>query len=89
MTETPDPDLRLVHAMAAGDTQALETLYARHGRSILAYLIGQLNDRQLAEEILQDVMLAAWRGAESFRGESKVRKPHSWLGRIHFSWQSG
>ena len=72
-----DPDLPLLRAMAAGDTGALNALYERHGRGLLAYLIGQLgNDRQLAEEILQDVMLAAWHGAEGFRAESKVR---TWL----------
>ncbi len=71
-----DPDLQLVKAMANRDVHALDELYARHGRSILSYLIGLLNDRPLAEEVLQDVMLAAWRGAEQFRGDSQVR---TWL----------
>lgn len=76
MTPTPDPDLFLIRAMAQGDKAALDELYQRHGRSILSYLIGQLNDQQIAEEVLQDVMLAAWRGAGGFRGESKVK---TWL----------
>jgi RNA polymerase sigma-70 factor (ECF subfamily) len=71
-----DPDLQLVKAMGNGDVPALDALYARHGRSILSYLIGLLNDHELAEEVLQDVMLAAWRGAGEFRGESQVR---TWL----------
>ena len=71
-----DPDLQLVKAMANGDVHALDALYARYGRSILTYLIGLLNDRELAEEVLQDVMLVAWRGAGQFRGESQVR---TWL----------
>ncbi|MFW5748698.1 MAG: RNA polymerase sigma factor [Chloroflexota bacterium] len=73
---SPDPDLTLIRSMARGDKEALEELYQRHGRVILAYLMGQLNDRQLAEEVLQDVMLAAWRGAGGFRGESRVK---TWL----------
>ncbi len=73
---TDDPDLLLIRAMAQGDVQALDALYARHGRSILAYLRGLLTDQQQAEEILQDVMLAAWRGAGDFRGESQVK---TWL----------
>ena len=80
MTEVPqpshDPDLMLLQAMAQGNRQALTELYERHGHSILAYLIGQLHDQQQAEEVLQDVMLAAWSNAASFRGESKVR---TWL----------
>lgn len=71
-----DPDRELLQAVAAGDARALDELYARHGTQILAYLIGQLGDRQLAEEVLQDVMLAAWKGARNFRGESRVR---TWL----------
>jgi len=80
MTEVPqasplaDPDLTLIQAIGAGDKAALSELYARHGQGILAYLIGQLGgDHQLAEEVLQDVLLAVWKGAGSFRGESKVR----------------
>lgn len=69
-------DFDLVQAMARGDTLAVQTLYQRHGLELLAYLIGQLDDRAAAEEILQDVMLAAWNGASRFRGESSVR---TWL----------
>ncbi len=72
----PDPDLLLIRNMARGDTDAAASLYNRHGRQILAYLLGQLSDRQMAEEVLQDVMLAAWNGASRFRGDSTVK---TWL----------
>ncbi|HYN87865.1 MAG TPA: RNA polymerase sigma factor [Ardenticatenaceae bacterium] len=71
-----DPDFDLVRAMAAGDSQALESLYARHGPGLLTYLVAQLGQRAVAEEVLQDVMLAAWNGAAHFRGDSQVR---TWL----------
>jgi RNA polymerase sigma factor (sigma-70 family) len=71
-----DPDLPLVRGMARGDEAALRTLYARHRRGVWAYVLGQVGDPSLAEEVLQDVMLAAWRGAGAFRAESKVR---TWL----------
>ncbi|HVU11461.1 MAG TPA: RNA polymerase sigma factor [Phototrophicaceae bacterium] len=73
---TSDPDYALIQAMAAGDVAALNELYTRHGANILNYLTSLLHDRQQAEEVLQDVMLAAWEHAGSFRGESKVR---TWL----------
>ena len=69
-------DYDLVRAIAQGDTQALETLYTRYGVRLLAYLVGQLEDRLLAEEVLQDVMLAVWQGAGRFRGDSAVS---TWL----------
>ena len=43
---------------------------------ILNYLDGLLQDKRLAEEVLQDVMFAVWEKASNFRGESKVR---TWL----------
>jgi len=74
---TEATDVELVRAMANGDTQALDVLYSRHGSMLLSYLTGQLrNNRQLAEEVLQDVMLAVWKSAHRFRGDSKVR---TWL----------
>jgi RNA polymerase sigma-70 factor (ECF subfamily) len=71
-----DPDLPLIRSMASGDARALDELYARHGPGLLAYLTFRLDDRALAEEVLQDVMLAAWRAAPAFRAESRVR---TWL----------
>ena len=71
-----DIDLALIQAIAGGDVPALNELYTRHGANILNYLTSLLHDRQLAEEVLQDVMLAVWENAAHFRGDSKVR---TWL----------
>ena len=65
---TAPPDEQLITAIAAGNTEALHELYNRHGRPLLSYLIGHLDNRDTAEEVLQDVMLAAWKGAARFRG---------------------
>jgi RNA polymerase sigma-70 factor, ECF subfamily len=69
-------DPEIVRAVAAGDRDALAALYRRHGQVVLAQLTLMLGDRPLCEEILQDTMVAAWRGAASYRGEGSVR---SWL----------
>ena len=50
--------------------------YREHGRVVLAHLLLVTGDRVLAEEIVQDTMLAVWHRAASFRGESSVR---SWV----------
>ncbi|MBL1137912.1 MAG: sigma-70 family RNA polymerase sigma factor [Chloroflexi bacterium] len=71
-----DPDQGLIAAMASGDVGALHELYARHGMALLNLLIHEVGERNLAEEVLQDVMMAAWQGAGRFRGESQVR---TWL----------
>jgi RNA polymerase sigma-70 factor, ECF subfamily len=71
-----DSDARLLRCVARGDQQALAELYQRHGRIVLAQINLMAGDRAVSEEILQDTMLAVWRGAGSFRGDSSVR---SWL----------
>jgi RNA polymerase sigma factor (sigma-70 family) len=48
-------DEALMLAWAAGDTGAFEGLYARHRVPLFRFLLGQLHDRPLAEEIHQDV----------------------------------
>ena len=69
-------DLQIVRAIARGDTAALTLLYERYGRYLLSYLKGKLGDHRVAEEVLQDVMVAVWRGAGRFRARSRVR---TWL----------
>lgn len=69
-------DVQLVRRVAGGDRDALAALYRRHGRVVLAQLALVVGEPALGEEILQDTMLAVWRGAASFRGESAVR---SWI----------
>ena len=67
-----DPGLAYLRAMAQGEPSALEALYHLYGGRVLSYLRGQLADEGLAEEVVQDVFLAAWHASAAFRGESKV-----------------
>ena len=66
----------LVARMAGGDRTALAELYAHEGPALLSYLRLFTADRELAEEIVQDTFLAAWRGAAEFAGRASAR---SWL----------
>jgi RNA polymerase sigma-70 factor, ECF subfamily len=65
-------DHQLVRRVAAGDDTALAELYRRHGQVVLSQILFVVEERALAEEILQDTMLAVWRQAATFRGESRV-----------------
>lgn len=71
-----DEDYAVVARMAAGDRAALAELYASHHRALLAYLRLLIPDPGLAEEVLQDTLLAAWTGAGRFAGRSTLR---GWL----------
>ena len=72
-----DDDLALLARVADGDRDAFEILYRRYHRRMLAYLLRVLGGRvEEAEEALDDTFYAAWRGARTFRGGSRVS---SWL----------
>ena len=69
-------DQSLIAAVAEGDTDAFQTLYQRHRDRILNFLIGIVGNRAQAEEVMNEVFLAAWRSAGRFEGRSK---PLTWL----------
>jgi RNA polymerase sigma-70 factor, ECF subfamily len=76
---TRDPagdDATLLRRIGQGDEDAMAAFYRQHGRVVFAQVLLVAGDRALAEEIVQDTMLAVWRGADSFRGGSTVR---SWV----------
>jgi RNA polymerase sigma-70 factor, ECF subfamily len=74
--DAADDDAELLRRIGQGDEDAMATFYRQHGRVVLAQVLLVVGERVLAEEIVQDTMLAVWRGACSFRGESSVR---SWV----------
>lgn len=63
MADTPDEALML--AYAAGDITAFEQLYARHRQKLYRYLLRQLRDNALADELFQDI----WQKIISARAE--------------------
>lgn len=68
-----DGDRLLLGRVAAGDERALEEIHDRFGRSLLGYLLALSRDRRLAEEILQDTLVAVWRNAGSYAGRSSAK----------------
>ena len=66
----------LLRRIGQGDEDAMASFYREHGRVVFSQVLLVVGEPVLAEEIVQDTMLAVWRGAGSFRGESSVR---SWV----------
>lgn len=52
--------------LAAGDENAVRTLYGRFARPVFGVGFRLLGSREAAEELTQDVFLAAWRKAGRF-----------------------
>jgi len=67
----------LLKAIAARDEAALAQLYDRYDRILFGLLMRILNNREEAEDVLQETFLQIWRKAADF-DESRGR-PFTWL----------
>jgi RNA polymerase sigma factor (sigma-70 family) len=67
-----DEGQRVLNRIARGDRAALADLYDVHQMALLRYLLSLTDDRGLAEEILQDTLVAVWKSAGTFEGRSTV-----------------
>lgn len=59
-------DADLMAHMAAGNPAAMDLLYDRYNRPVYSFAYRMLGQRELAEELLQEVFLRAWRRASRF-----------------------
>ncbi len=72
-------DVELLRKVASGDEGAFDELYVLYGAAVYNYLLRLVNESPVAEELLQEVFLAVWQGADRFRAEARVK---TWLLRI-------
>ena len=74
--EAPDAR-RVLQRVAAGDREAFHAFYERYGPRVMAMVRRQVVGRALAEELVQDVFVAAWLGVAGYREE--MGEPERWL----------
>ena len=72
-----DNDVELLKAIAAHDEAALAQLYDRYRAILFGLLMRILNNREEAEDVLQELFLQVWRRAADF-DETRGR-PFTWL----------
>ncbi|MDE3075543.1 MAG: sigma-70 family RNA polymerase sigma factor [Chloroflexota bacterium] len=63
--------------MADGDTAALAVLYGRYAGAVYSLIYRVVNDRETAEELLNEAFLRAWRQASLF--DVRRGKLSTWL----------
>jgi RNA polymerase sigma-70 factor (ECF subfamily) len=75
--ERSDADLLAAHC--SGDPDAFGELFRRHRDRMWAVALRTCGDREIAADAVQDGFIAAFRRADSFRGDAAVT---TWLHRI-------
>jgi RNA polymerase sigma-70 factor (ECF subfamily) len=72
MARRADPaphDFHLIEELSSGRTSALETLYRAHGGAVIGVAERLLRNRDLAEDVAQEVFLRLWRRPERYDPE--------------------
>jgi len=80
MSQRAEADL--VAALKAGDQSAYAELVERHSPTIYNLALRMMNDREEAEEVLQETFLSAFRAVGRFEGRSQLS---TWLYRIAYN----
>jgi len=65
-----------IKLIAKGDLKAFERLCRTYQQPLFGYLIRMLGDRGAAEEAVNDVLHAIWKGADRYNGDAQ---PGSWI----------
>jgi RNA polymerase sigma-70 factor (ECF subfamily) len=69
-------DEALLREVARNNQLAMRTLYTRHRVRLYRFIVRLVRDPALAEDVLSETFLAAWRQAGRFQGRSTVS---TWL----------
>jgi len=96
--EMLDSDAQLMLRFRNGEAEAFDQLFSRHTRAIINFAYRFVRDRQLAEELAQEIFLRVYESASRYRVEARfttwlyriaanvclneVRKPHFRAGRV-------
>lgn len=79
VAEPPSEETRLVEAARAGDIGAFESLVRRYDRNVFRIAQHITQNREDAEDVVQDAFLKAYQNLGQFQGQSKF---YTWLVRI-------
>lgn len=74
-----EEEREFVEQLKAGDERAFTRLVTEYQNRIFSYLVRMLGNREEAEEVAQEVFIAAFRFIGGFRGEGSL---YTWLLRI-------
>jgi len=71
------PDEALLKAIAEGAIWAMELLYQRYVRTLYSLALHMVTDQHIAEDLVQEALVAVWRHATSYSPQSGSAR--SWL----------
>lgn len=79
LAEDYDADQPVIEAIQQGDKFAFEDLVRRHGMWVRSVVFGVLGDRDVVDDVVQQVWTTVWRRIDKLRDSRRWR---SWLYRL-------
>jgi len=74
-----DQDILELAQHPSTEQESFSLLYKNYAQKLYWHIRGMVSNHEDTDDVLQDVMVKAWRGIKRFRGESKLS---TWLYRI-------
>src|SRR5262245_3527768 len=71
-----DNSEELIAGVRRGDESAFRLIFEQHHRFVFRFLYGMVGDRRMAEELMQDTFMHAYKNIGTLREEAKLL---SWL----------
>jgi RNA polymerase sigma-70 factor (ECF subfamily) len=75
----PDSDAHLMLRFKDGDMEAFEHLFSRHTRAMINFAYRFVRNREIAEELAQEIFLRVYQGAGRYEAQAKFT---TWLYRV-------
>lgn len=77
MAPTTHSDEQIIRLLREDDQQAVSALVAKYGDALLGVLVKMVNQRETAEDLLQEVFVKAWKNKRSYN--EKRGRLFTWL----------
>jgi RNA polymerase sigma-70 factor (ECF subfamily) len=68
---------KIIHLLQQQETEAITLLYDKYGAALFGIVLKVVRSRELAEQVLQDTFLKAWRSATQF--DAQKGRLFTWL----------
>ena len=75
----PDQDAILMLRFKDGDMEAFERLFSRHTRAVINFAYRFVRNREVAEELAQEIFMRVYEGAAGYQPQAKFT---TWLYRV-------
>lgn len=73
-------ETKIIDFLKSGDQRGIPLLYKHYSNAIYGIIIRMVNNEEVAQEVMQDVFVKAWKYADKY--DAKKGKLYTWLAQI-------